>query len=559
MLEGRVLIMAKTNTKRLGSQSNPAQVVVALLIGCSTLFYALYDSRLGIMLTTKESRISHKYKPNVPIINPKGLGRPQPFRLVECECLQQNSLLAKCINTVTGNSIDVKGGFHPYFTGEKFDFTDSNSVRLLNVTDGFTPEELGLLRLNSSKSSPSSFTCRNNKSPDKLTSAPGTVFIESGRPQVILGIYHQFLAGLLPSLSFIMGICDGTIQVDNRAGFDPQNISRWVINQGTWIRGDKMYPYITRVWDTVRPELLRLCGNQNATFEVYRTLRNTTSDGPDPYPPARPLVWEEDPAYLLAYHRSFYVLRPSHASLIRNAVFKASMTGEPRRPNQHDVLKLVVVDRTITKHRNIEYKGADMNSGDGRALLHDTARSLNSSRAPSGRNYTVTETFYTNDFGKEGLHQMDVLSDADIVLWTHGQQQVNVMWLPECAITIDLLAHKQYDSMYNIASVQTGHIYGYVYTFDGTENLHEGENHAGLSAYPPGSSNSGTRSALRNNPVPVNFTSLEKALSELLPLRWQCLRSGFDSLPLPNITRQHMDFALGKMSYTKSIYDYDKD
>lgn len=167
----------------------------------------------------------------------------------------------------------------------------------------------------------------------------------------------------------------------------------------------------------------------------------------------------------------------------------------------------------------------------------------------------MADTYYTNDFGSEGRHQVEVLHDTDLVLWPHGQQQTNVIWLPECAIAVDLLGSRQYTSIYDIAGVQTGHIYGYVYSLVGVDLLREpfGPNHAGLSEWPR-NMGTGWWQRIRDRPVHVNFTSVTEILPDLLDLRWQCLARGIDKLKPPNITRMHLNFATGKMNTSGSPY-----
>jgi hypothetical protein len=487
------------------------------------------------------------------------LGRSHPFRLVKCDCLHLELWTARCIGTDFDNR-EVMGEYKPYLPSEPFDMSDLGIMKMRNITYSYTPEEVDLVLPGTNSGPPQSVCKRSNKSNIANSSGPHSsiVYIQPAKPEVIGGIYHQFLAGLLPSLSFLFGICDGTVEIDQHR-IHPQKINHWIINQGPWSKRDTLPSYIIRVWDAIRPELQRVCRNPNATFEMYRSNRNVTADGPDPYPPTRPFQMDRDSAELIVYanYRNWYTLRPSHANLLRNAVLKAT------KVLPHDILKVAVIDRKKKVNRNIVYRGSDESSildvqknssrmGDGKIMLYDTVRYINSSLAPSGRHYTVARTFYTNDLGMEGIHQMDFLSDVDVVLWTHGQQQSNVLWLPECAITLELLAHRQFATMYNFASVQTGHIYGYVYT---AENIQPGDDHAGLSDYPQ---DLGTqaRFAIRSRPVPVNFTSVRRALSNLLSLRWQCLQRGLGSLPAPNITQQVLDFSLGRMGHTKNVYGY---
>jgi hypothetical protein len=488
------------------------------------------------------------------------LGRPHPFRLVKCDCLHLEQWTATCIGTDLDNG-EVRGEYSPYLPSEPFDISDLGIMRMRNITYSYTPREVDLVLPGSNSVRPK-LACMGSKGSNVSTSSgphSNMFFIQPARPQIIKGIYHQFLAGLLPSLSFIIGICDGTVDID-RKRFDPQKINHWVINQGTYRpRRDTLPSYITRVWDAVIPEFQRVCGNPNATFEMYRSYRNVAADGPYPYLPTHPFQMDRDSAELIVYanYENWNTLRPSHANLIRNAVLKTT------RVYPNDILKVAVIDRTKNVRRNIVYRGSNESSildvrknssrmYDGEILLYDTVRYINSSLAPSGRHYAVARTFYTNDLGRGGIHQIDILGDVDVVLWTHGQQQSNVLWLPECAITLELLAHKQFTSTYSFASVQTGHIYGYVYT---AENIRPGENHAGLSKYPQ---NLGTkaRTSIRSRPVPVNFTSVGRALSELLPLRWQCLHRGLGSLPAPNITKQVLDFSLGMMGHMRNVYRY---
>ena len=532
----------------------PTQRLVCKCVLAGCLLVAIFSEYFPPLEKVKASSKKKNEQEELP-----HLGQPYPFRLVKCDCLHLKGWSAKCIGTDFDNR-EVRGKYNPNFPAEPFDVSDLGIMRMQNITYSYTPEEVDLV-LPGTNSIPSKLACkRSNESNIANSSGPhsSVVFIQPAKPEVKQGIYHQFLAGLLPSLSFIFGICDRTVEIDLHR-IHPQKIDHWIINQGTWRKRNTLPSYVTRVWDAVRPELQRVCGNPNATFEMYRSHRNITADGPDPYPPTHQFQLDRDSAELIVYanYRNWNVLRPSHANLIRNAVLKDT------KILPHDILKVAVIDRKKKVKRNIVYRGSNKSSilgvlrnsswmYDGEILLYDTVRYINSSLAPSGRHYAVARTFYTYDLGMEGINQMDVLSDVDVVLWTHGQQQSNLLWLPECAITLELLAHKQFATLYNFASVQTGHIYGYVYT---AENIHPGENHAGLSQYPQ---NLGTdaRSSIRSRPVPVNFTSVGRALSELLPLRWQCLRRGLGSLPAPNVTQQVLDFSLGRMGDTKNVYGY---
>ena len=105
-------------------------------------------------------------------------------------------------------------------------------------------------------------------------------------------------------------------------------------------------------------------------------------------------------------------------------------------------------------------------------------------------------------------------------------------------------------------SVQTGHVYGYVYHAgkELEDELDDNQNHAGLSTWPH---NSGVKSRSKNrkNPVHVNWDSIAKALPSLLSLRWQCLTRGFEHLPVPNFTQQHINFTTGVMGDVSSAYD----
>ena len=343
-----------------------------------------------------------------------------------------------------------------------------------------------------------------------------------------------------------MGLCDGTISSEN---FDPAGIDRWVINQGTWGK-QKLPSYMTRVWDAVRPRLRTICGNSEATFQLTRSPRDEIEDGKDPYPPEVLKQWESARLFVYQNWATFYVLRPSHAEIIRRAVREITDSSKHAK-KRRQVLKVAVVDRLPEKKRNIVYD----TSGDGKALLRDTVKYLNTTLAPNGKKYSVADTYYTNDFGSEGSHQLEVLQDTDLVLWTHGQQQSNVIWLPECAIAVDLLGNRQYISMYDIAGIQTGHIYGYVYSLVGIDLLRE-PNQAGLSSWPVDAGTGGRRQ-IRNQPVHVNFTSLTDILPHLLDLRWQCLASGIDKLnelKVPNVTGMHLNFVTGKMGTSGSPY-----
>ena len=394
------------------------------------------------------------------------------FRLAQCDCLQpvvERDYVASCVRRSSSNSgtsmnatttkthggaLDMKGKFYPFLPQQQYDMLDDNRtivMRRIKQLEGLTRKKYKDLLLHAKVEKG---YCNSTYYSNATATPPRTVFIESVKPQIIEGIYHQFLAGLLPHISFLLGICDGIVPID----IDPAKITHWVINQGTWRPiGHNLTSYSARVWDAMRPNLRTACGNPNATFEIIRAPRNIDDDGPDPYPPLRLFDFEKDPAYLIVFvSEIFYTLRPSHAQVIRDAVFKTNNEQVKQIDDDYHKLKVVLIDRKEDDYRNIVYNGnrsvnETATMTDGQALLYDTVKLLNSTPVPNGKLYSVSRTIYTNDLGSEGLNQIDMLQDADIVLWTHGQQQSNVIWLPECAITLELLANRQYTNMYDIA------------------------------------------------------------------------------------------------------------
>jgi len=533
---------------RSSSRGNAPSIFMAIAVAATVLWSSLdfefaNSSNLGIIPSITIRRF-HNATSGIDV----GLG-PVKFRSVSCQCiLPRNHWDVECVGA--GESSDHVGFISAFLPTEPYDLVGNGSISLRNREGILSQDDLLLLngKHNNGSRPFSSATCPSGEL-DERNASSKVAFIHAVKPQVFRGIYHQFLNGLIPHISFIMGICDGTISVEH---FDPAGIDRWVVNQGTW-GNDKLPSYMTRVWDAVRPRLRSVCGNSEATFQLTRSPRDEVKDGKDPYPPEVLEKWESARLFVYNNWATFYVLRPSHAEIIRRAVMEMTDSHKHAKKRRH-VLKVAVVDRLPEKNRNIVY---DNTSGDGRALLGDTIKYLNTTLAPNGKNYTVTDTYYTNDLGSEGSHQMDVLQDIDLVLWTHGQQQSNVIWLPECAIAVDLLGNRQYMSMYDVAGLQTGHIFGYVYSLVGVDLLLE-PNQAGLSLWPV-DAGSGGRKIIRNQPVHVNFTSVTEILPDLLDLRWQCLANGIDKLKAPNVTGMHLNFATGKMNTFGTPYNIHSD
>ena len=448
-----------------------AAVVLWALLG----FEFARSSNLGIVPSTMIRRFRNATQQESGI--DVGL-KPVKFRSVACQCiLPCNRWDIECV----GARESSVGSISAFLPNEPYDFVSNGAISLRNRESILSQDDFLLLNgkhINGSRPL-SSATCPSG-SLDERNASSKVAFIHAVKPQVYKGIYHQFLNGLLPHISFILGLCDGTVFSDQ---FDPAGIDRWVINQGTW-GNDKIPSYMVRVWDAMRPQLRRACGNSEATFQLTRSPRNEIEDGKDPYPPSEVLKeWESARLFVYINWGTFYVLRPSHANadIIRRAVMEMTDSYKHAKKSRRQVLKVAVIDRLPEKYRNIVYDNSDgrNTSGDGRALLRDTITItyLNTTLAPNGKKYTVADTYYTNDFGSEGSHQVEVLHDTDLVLWPHGQQQTNVIWLPECAIAVDLLGNRQYMSMYDVAGIQTGHIYGYVYSLVGVDLLREPNHH----------------------------------------------------------------------------------
>ena len=160
-----------------------------------------------------------------------------------------------------------------------------------------------------------------------------------------------------------------------------------------------------------------------------------------------------------------------------------------------------------------------------------------------------------DDFAALGLNQPETAYSKTLIITPHGQQAANFMWAPTCAITIEVFPHGAFTAMYGAISISSGHIYGFVYDDTGSSC---GTTHPGShSMYSTRKLGHRERQCVRNQQLNrLNQTLVAELAAQLLPVRARCLRDGFGSLPVPDLSRVEADFERGVAYPTKLLYSF---
>lgn len=191
--------------------------------------------------------------------------------------------------------------------------------------------------------------------------------------------------------------------------------------------------------------------------------------------------------------------------------------------------------------------------------------------------WNVTGSRHISDLGGYEDIQAELAHNHSVIITAHGQQATNIAFAPECAVLIELVPHRGFHPMYALTAVQSGHIYAAVsmtrtklcdpYTrasfLQATGGLPgpglPNRSSLGVAASPPAQCFLGSppiyRRCVRETFAMMNVTALVDILRELLPLREQCLRDGYKSLPVPDLRTFEEDFCEGRAVETyQSLY-----
>lgn len=213
--------LQKRNILDSNSRQSSWLILVLLLF---VLIFNLLGEEISFEKIKPVSVLSQVKKPQQAFEHVKGLGtRPHSYRISQCECLVRVEFSVSCVSpgSSDGNVTALRGNFYPFVPDEAYDLIPPNNdhIRLKEVGSGLSMGAKLLLQ--------GHYDNRTNLCKGQGTnSTPKIAFVHMEKPQVIFGIYHQFLTGLLPIMSFILGVCDGSgsVPVDSEY-FDPSKIN----------------------------------------------------------------------------------------------------------------------------------------------------------------------------------------------------------------------------------------------------------------------------------------------------------------------------------------------